>query len=658
MNWLSIPTGLILAAVVIPPLVLLYFLKLRRRSQPIACTLLWKRSIEDLRANAPFQRIRRSILLLLQLLALLLLALSVMQPQVQAGQRRGGKTVLLIDNSASMTATDGGNGLTRLQEAKRRAKERIEALYGGGVFSGSAGETMVIAFSDRVEVTSAFTSSKATLLGAIDRILPTHGQTRIEEALKLARAYTTNVNPDQQGRPVGEPATLELYSDGRIADQTDQVIRGETLNYHPIGTETGNVAIANISVERPYGRPTAVEVFAAIVNFTRAEITTDVQLSVNGVVRSIESLSIGAAEVNPGTGELIGGRSNVVFTPFDQPRGAVIEVAILREDDLPADNVARLVVPPPKQLRVALVAPGRFLVRSVLEGMSLRELVAMTPDEFDKQAEEGGLDRYDVIVLMDHAPEILGPGRYLTFGPTPPLEGLNEFGDGKQQVILATRDEHPALRFVVLDNLFILKFKLLQPAADVQVLAEGSAGPAIVAVSRGPLQVIHVTFDPLDSNWPFHRSFVTFVFNAVEYLGHAGAALTSKSLVPGEAITARLPASATKITMTTPDGAAHDVEPVDPTFLGWGPIRLSGAHVLSWSQPEADERQSRIFAVNLLGETEGRIEVKPAIEMGKDTWVGEAAGDSTYTPLWPWAIGLCLAVMMVEWWIYHRKAYV
>ena len=76
MTWLTPLTGLIVAGVILPPLLLLYFLKLRRTTMTVSSTLLWVRSTEDLHANAPFQRLRRNLLLLLQLIALLLLALA------------------------------------------------------------------------------------------------------------------------------------------------------------------------------------------------------------------------------------------------------------------------------------------------------------------------------------------------------------------------------------------------------------------------------------------------------------------------------------------------------------------------------------------------------------------------------------------------------
>ncbi|MHC4427304.1 MAG: vWA domain-containing protein, partial [Planctomycetota bacterium] len=451
MTWLSIPAGLILAAAVIPPLIILYFLKLRRRTQPIACTLLWKKAIEDLRANAPFQRLRRSLLLLLQLIALTLLALAIMQPQIQAGRGAEGKTIMLIDNSASMTATDVGDGRTRLEEAKRRAKERIETIYGRGLFSSSAGETMVIAFSDRAEVYSRFTDSKPQLLAAIDAIRPTHGTSYVGEALTLARAYTTNVDPESD-RPVGEPGTLELFSDGRIADIEDQVLRGESLRYHPIGTEQpDNVAITAVSIERPYDRPTAVEVFGSFANFNKAPVTVDVQLSVNDIAVAVEELEIGAAQEDPARGVLVPERSNIVFTPFEQPRGAVIEVAIVRPDDMEADNSARLVVPPPKRLRVALVEPKSFLLRTVLEGIAAIERLEVFPSSrrFETAAADGLLEQYDVVILDDYAPpaDSMVPGRYLTFGEVPPLEGLNEYGTGENQLVLDVRDDHPVFRF-------------------------------------------------------------------------------------------------------------------------------------------------------------------------------------------------------------------
>ena len=66
--------GLIAALIVVPLLVALYMLKLRRTRRDISSTLLWKSQTEDVRANALMQRLRLSPLFLLQCLLLLMLA--------------------------------------------------------------------------------------------------------------------------------------------------------------------------------------------------------------------------------------------------------------------------------------------------------------------------------------------------------------------------------------------------------------------------------------------------------------------------------------------------------------------------------------------------------------------------------------------------------
>src|SRR5919107_4353576 len=113
-NWQA---GLLAGALVVPSLLILYFLKLRRREQTVPSTLLWRKAIQALQVNAPFQKLRRNLLLFLQLLLLALLILALAKPVANVTPTPGQTTVILVDRSASMAAKTA-DGKTRLDEAK------------------------------------------------------------------------------------------------------------------------------------------------------------------------------------------------------------------------------------------------------------------------------------------------------------------------------------------------------------------------------------------------------------------------------------------------------------------------------------------------------------------------------------------------------------
>lgn len=661
-------TGLILAGAIVPPLVALYILRLRRKPSPISSTMLWTRSTEDLHANTPFQRLRPSLLLLLQLIAVLLLAFSIMQPQLRSGSQTGGKTVLLVDASGSMQAIDVDEespGMNRFELARERARERIDAMYAGGLFADSPGETMIIGFSDQAEVYARFTDSKQELLNAIDRIRPSHGTSQVGDAVELAKAYTTNpVDAFGEARPIGELPSLELFSDGNLEDIADQVLRGENASerfrYHRVGTsDPDNVSVAAVSVERPYDRRSAVQVFAALLNWNDAEVSCDVQLSVDDTVRAVQEVTLPPAKIDEGTGVLLPGRNNVVFTPFEQPRQAVIEVANLRPDDLAIDNRAARIVPPPRRLKVALVEPKSFIIRTALEGMPLEPIEVLSKEQLEDMASNESLAAYDVIVLdnVDLPPGSLPPAHYLAFGAPPPIPGLNPYGGGEGQFIVTSDAEHPVMRYVNTESLFIAEYHAMQPDDDVTALAEGTATPLVLAVSRGPMQLIYVAFDPLDTNWPFQRSFVTFIYNAVEHLGRIGEGIVERSIAPGEALSTRLPPSATNLALTTPSGGNPPLSIADPTMFSWGPVRETGLYLLEWDEAGTEQRQARAFAVNMPAEREGDLHSPETVTVGAESFEGGTGGEAAYTPLWPYAITFTLFVLLLEWWLYHRRAY-
>jgi hypothetical protein len=329
----------ILAGIVIPSLIILYFLKLRRRDMEVSSTLLWKKAIQDLQANAPFQKLRNNILLILQLLALIAALFAIAQPELRHRGVSTARRIILIDRSASMNATDGdakpaepaspapvaggdapaagsgtdasdpkSNRTTRLEAAKKQALELVASLREPTLFDDKAEEAMVIAFDSSAAVVQSFTPNKAMLKEAIEGIQPTDAPSSLERAYDLARAYTGTKKFEDQvketvnGKPAGfipsgPTATLHIYSDGRLSDaEKIQTAPEDTVVYHPLGApDAPNVGITGLRAERSFDNPGRVNIFVGLQSTDMAAREIDAELTIDGAAQAVKGVRVPAA---------------------------------------------------------------------------------------------------------------------------------------------------------------------------------------------------------------------------------------------------------------------------------------------------------------------------------------------------------------------------
>ena len=337
MNWfphlLSPLAAGIAAAVAVPSLLVLYFLKLRRREMPVSSTFLWRKAVQDMQVNAPFQRLRRNLLLFLQLLALLALIAALARPVTNYTPGAGKLSVILIDRSASMAAADGLNGRTRLDEAKRLATDLVDGMDKGG-------QATVIAFDDSAEVVQTFTADASVLRSAISGIEQTDRPTKLKQAYQLAGAQAVFI--PEQNRANVKP-TVYLYSDGRVSDANDLALDGD-LKYTPIGTETaGNLAVVELDAKRSYDNPVQVQVFARLANFGPEPKAATVRLTVNGQPTKVTDVALKPERWNdpdwraahPGQAKDFPERNSAQFT-FDMPEAGVVRVEQMNKGRRPA----------------------------------------------------------------------------------------------------------------------------------------------------------------------------------------------------------------------------------------------------------------------------------------------------------------------------------
>lgn len=682
MSFLNPWVAAALAAIVIPALVILYFLKLRRRQEVVPSTFLWKRAVQDLQVNAPFQRLRKNLLLFLQLLILAAALFALARPIIQTDVAGESSVIIMLDRSASMNAKEGER--TRFELAKEQAIRLVKTLNrtGGGWldslgFAGASAKTrvMVIAFADRAKVIAPFTTNTTDVIGLIEELEPTDAQTNLRDALDLAQAYLMpargNVETGDATGAAGGPvianpiapesaSKLILLSDGCVPDVREVAVLGGHLTLIPIGEQRDNVGITSMRLARNYEKPELLSVFVKVENFGPETITTDVTLYVDGQFSSsrVETVTLGPPR--RGTAQATAAPAdespNVAQLNFEFPldRGAVLEARLSRNDHLATDNRAYAVVPPPRRLTLLVVGDGNFFLEKVADNLPLEKAEFLTLAQYQSAGpgvvEVEGRSVYDIVVFDKCAPPRLPAGNYLFLGAVPPQTEITAEGEVENFALLWWDDAHPLLRYVALDYVWVAAGSKLQVPKAAQKLIEGPDGPVLVRYTKDGRNYLVLSFPPEKSTWPLKMSFPVFLYNAVRYFGDADLLSDQAPTRPGDPLLVQVPADAPKTTIERPDGRKDIVLP-DPQQIA----RYAATHRVGVYRAEPGIPGRDRFAVNLVDSAESDIAPRTDFQIGGITpQIGEAI--KTATPeIWRWFVGAALVVALLEWYIYNRR---
>jgi hypothetical protein len=673
-------------------LILLYFLKLKRKPLQVPSTFLWKKSIEDLHVNSLFQWLRDNVLLLLQLLIVLLLIYSVLAFQVHGGTTTGKHYILLLDNSASMSVTDAGK--SRLERAKEEALKEID--------SRSAGDMgMVIAFNSRASVLQPYTSDRNLLRAAVEKIAQTQRPTRIDEALRLADSLANPLRStdDTAVRPANEDpaqartyvlaegiaAEVHLLSDGRFPDVSAFAAGNLDLKYHRIGQPgpdvVDNIGLVTLNAVRDEQDSSKVQLFARVLNFRKDSATVKIEVEWRVIGKDDfnlreQTLTLPARSFPPADPDRsVPGEGVATFSlgGVDDSANVVVH-ARLRDvhDQFPLDDEAWLILGVVRKARVLIVTPGNEILRDFFDLDATAKVANVTylaPPDLKDEAKYGRPVRngeFDLVVFDRCAPETeagLPLGNTFFIDAVPPPWKRGDMPPLKETQIRNPTSNHPLMRHLTaLDEIAFseaFRFDLKDPRVPPRTprLLETDRETAVLFVlPRRSFQDLVLAFPLVNdrgqwaTTWNLKLSFPVFLRNVLYTLGNVADAAAEENVQPGEIKTLRPDVAVDRLDVfdparrreTVPRGVAGD--------FSYKNTERVGVYQATW--PGGQRR----FAVNLLDAEESNIQPRDEIKIGEQRLTAGQARQQTYDT-WKWIALAALVLLALEWAVYHRRIF-
>jgi hypothetical protein len=202
---LAVPAALAFGLVALP-IIVFYILKVRLRQVPVSTNMFWNQIFDEKPPRSIWQRFRHLLSLLAQLLLLALMVFALADPIFSWQANKARRVVLVIDNSASMQATDVEP--SRFEAATKRAIELADGLR-------FRDQMAIVLAGSRPDVVLGMSGHVPTLKEAIRSIKVSDNPTGLNSAIDLGRQLIGD-------HPNGEVIVLTDGCGNNIAQATTQ----------------------------------------------------------------------------------------------------------------------------------------------------------------------------------------------------------------------------------------------------------------------------------------------------------------------------------------------------------------------------------------------------------------------------------------------------
>lgn len=603
------------------PIILLYMLRLRRREVPISSTLLWQRVMRDKEANAPWQRLRRNILLLLQLLILAAFVLALARPYVEVPTVTTGRIALLIDASASMNSTDVQP--TRFEAARQQALTIVDSL-------NASDSVAVVRVAEGPEVVENYTNDGSRLRTAINAMQPGKASADWNAALTLAAA----------GGAGAEKFTIIIISDGGLTPGL--VGNYGEVRFIPIGSSDRNLAITALATANdPVAGP---QIYGRISNYGAVPADVVFSVELDGKLFNAATYTVPA---NGYSDVVVSGLPATAQDGYQRVKASLTRPAASTIPDyLALDDAAWTVYNPANAGRALLMTRGnRFLETGF---GSMRDWQAFRADP--SQPFPTAIP--DLYVFDRWLPLNLPDANMLIIDP-PNSTPLFTVGLASQKTkVLSVKPDDARTRYLKFNDVNVREFKTISNAPWAETLVQAEGGPLLLAGQVNGRRVAILPFNLFDSDlalkiaWPILLSNLTEWYRAPRALG------SNTSLQPGQTIAIQPAAESTTVRVQRPDGATTTYQ-VDRPLLIYADTPLTGIYTVEVYKGE-DVVQRELFTVNLFDGNESNINVRtPSI--GTARLAAAPKEEIGQREFWPWIALAALAVLVFEWYAYHQR---